>query len=202
MTGKPKNMGELFKTSFEDFELKGDSSDWSVLEMKLEKMEFFRFNLTCFNIYYASLIALTFLFSSGVLIDYFLVSKEDPIQESRNKNNGLQKGVHEDSNKNAVVFSKDKTTVKQKKVPSGEKKSENSKLISSKESKNSKEDKAVLSSTSVLLADTLSVDTLKGEAPVEKKVQKKEPKKKIIYITKQDTLIVVDSIKTKSKKKK
>jgi hypothetical protein len=47
---------DIFKAKFRNFESKPDAGEWESLNAKLTKVNFFKFNISSFNIYYATLI--------------------------------------------------------------------------------------------------------------------------------------------------
>jgi hypothetical protein len=68
-----KNIGDLFKDrlgSYEDdFNI---DQEWNEIELKLHKLNFFRFSLSNFNIYYCSIILASFLLTSTVFVKAFI----------------------------------------------------------------------------------------------------------------------------------
>ena len=190
MKTKPENIGEFFKQSLEDFEVKEQGSDWPALGLKLERLKFFTFSLTYFNIYYASIIALTFVFTSALIIDHFLISGNDIEVVKMNEVEQVQK---------------DGTYVTEKKTEYPSKENINSKNKESKSTKSLQEEgisdnkniSLISDSVAAILADSVKVLSIPTE---NKEGIKKIPKKRIIYITKQDTIIVIDTVKTKNRK--
>ena len=60
------NIGTLFSNTFEKHEISPDKEEWDMLSTTLQKRNFFRFNATQFNVYYASAIVFCFLVSSAL----------------------------------------------------------------------------------------------------------------------------------------
>jgi hypothetical protein len=191
MDSKPKNIGELFKNSLENFEVNGDSSDWIAMDMKLEKMKFFKFHFSSFNIYYASLIALTFLFSTAIAVHSFTKTRD---QNSENPENILQptsQSTISTKEKEEIFIDSVKQAYRKKNLPP-----------SSPSTTPVDQYSTIQNSPASSTADSIRPDSSKTITVTEKPFKKKEPQKKVIYITKQDTLVVVDSVKTNKHKKR
>jgi hypothetical protein len=72
------NLGDLFKKQVLNYQPEVSEEEWNSLEVKLKKINFLRFSLTNFNIYYCFMILSCFIFNSAIFVDYFLLHRENP----------------------------------------------------------------------------------------------------------------------------
>ena len=94
-----KNVDDLFRDKFFGHEVKLQKNRWIEMNNKISKIKFWKFNYSYFNIYYASIIALAFAFST-----YSLLKKDDAVLPNSDADNGIieESGVNfkaEDGNK-------------------------------------------------------------------------------------------------------
>jgi hypothetical protein len=71
------NLGDLFKKQVLNYQSEVSEEEWNTLEVKLKKINFLRFSLINFNIYYCLMILSFFIFNSAIFVDYFLLHRED-----------------------------------------------------------------------------------------------------------------------------
>ena len=64
----------MYEKTFTNFEQSSEKSGWWDIDGKVSQLNFFRFQFRNFNIYYATLIIITFLVSIGMGIDHFILS--------------------------------------------------------------------------------------------------------------------------------
>jgi len=71
------NLGDLFKKQVLNYQSEVSEEEWNSLEVKLKKINFLRFSITNFNIYYCLMILSCFIFNSSIFVDYFLLHSKD-----------------------------------------------------------------------------------------------------------------------------
>lgn len=214
MSKEYRNIGELYKERFEEFECPGDSSDWNELAYKLDKKEFFKFNISRFNIYYSSLIVITFILSVCVFVRHTILMEEDNNLETVNPVSGERRSAADLGS--AIEDDEQGETEVARKNPfyNG---SNDGYRDSDNETKNalpSREGTSSSGSGDAMKKDTLVrvlteskviTDTLKKTSAsdsISKVKPKVNPKpKKIVYITKQDTIVKYDTLRKKKRNK-
>ena len=78
MTGEKSGIGQLYRDTFSNFEMKeSNSSEWAAIETKLSYLNFMHFGLYNFNIYYALLIAGSIVLNIYLGINYFSAKQND-----------------------------------------------------------------------------------------------------------------------------
>jgi hypothetical protein len=73
------HLGNLFKKQIQNYQPEVTEEEWNTLELKLKKVNFLRFSLINFNIYYTLMLLSCFIFSGATFVDYFLLRRE-PLQ--------------------------------------------------------------------------------------------------------------------------
>ena len=204
MISERNKIDELFEGAFgESSPISGESTDWDSMEMKLETSRFYRFKISRFNIYYASLIALSFSFSLLVAVDYFFnkkpisASSVSTIEEQKDKSiNNI------DNNKSAEQqLLKDKNNSLEKKQPFSKTKENILEVASSSDKKNSGNNITFDTLSNIPLNEihTEPVNTTQPEVPLPKNQEKK---KRIVYVSKRDTIYNYDTLRVEKRKKK
>lgn len=193
MENNPKNIGDLFKTQLDSFSMEGSADEWVGLDMKLDKMSFFKFHLSHFNVYYAALIGICFSLSSAVFVDHFILHRD---AEALNPITTNEYNAPQEKTPALVITEKEKTnhTVERKEEIPQRKKSETAAI--EKQNKNSTAVQDVLQTN--IQKDITKEETV--EIPIKKEPIK--PTKKVVYITQQDTLVVYDTLTVKKRKNK
>ena len=205
MNKEDKNIGNLF-SELQNYKAEISEEEWLATEIKVREKNFFKFSLSNFNIYYCVLFLSSFVLSSIVFVDYFFLQ--------RNSDNHSIK-------KEAAIPAKDSSSIKsnaqnnnviQNNVASSNSTSSNSKpAIKTKELNNASEPNTLfINKDSVKLSNNAKPATSLQEHPTTTfsatanvdTATKKPKNKKIIYITRQDTLRVYDTLDTKNKTRK
>lgn len=200
------NIGELFSNTFEKHEIIPEREEWDMLSASLQKRNFFRFNATQFNVYYASTIVFCFLVCLGVGSHYTYTHF---IKPNKLVENSLD--TPSDSSKEAV--SKQRISVENQETANSESsslslhESKNATTASSSINKNGK-DEVKENQEVTTFSETLNrKDSIHVQAniPVHKPATKDSAKarpKRILYITKQDTILKFDTLHAPKQKKK
>ena len=206
MENTQDNIGTLFSNTFETHEIIPEREEWDMLSTTLQKRNFFRFNATQFNVYYASTIVFCFLACAGVGSHYTYTNFIKP-------NKQVESNLDNPSNSSLEVVSKQRISFENQDAANAESsslsshESKNAKIASSSINKNSKvevkENQEVISfSETVKRKDSVHVQ---ANIPVHKPITKdsiKAKPKRILYITKQDTILKFDTLHAPKQKKK
>ncbi len=189
METSPKNIGDLFKDKLENFSIEGNPNEWIALDMKLDKMSFFKFHLSHFNIYYAALIGICFSLSSAVFVDHFILERDN--KEVAKKSIATPK----EKTPSVVIPLEKEETNKEKQIththiPQVIEPKKNTELNRSEESQHASKNDV---KEDIIIQESIE-DPLK-QANV-------NPGKKVVYITQQDTLVVYDTLTVKKRKHK
>ena len=200
------NIGELFSNTFEKHEIIPKREEWDMLSATLQKRNFFRFNATQFNVYYASTIVFCFLVCLGVGSHYTytnFIKLNKPLE--------TRLGTLSDSSKEVVskrsmsVENREISNVESASLSSPENK--HAKNSSSSSNKNRKTEIKENQSINTVLETATRKDSvhLQANIPVHKPISKDSAKarpKRILYITKQDTILKFDTLHAPKQKKK
>jgi hypothetical protein len=186
---------KLFREKLGEASINSDNSEWLDIEQGLTRSRFMRFSLYHFNVYYASLICFTFLFSTAVFLRSYAIKQdlksgeEEPVSETQkeqfmNENSG-KKGITDTVN--GEMITKKKTITR-------------SELINKLKEGNKKE--VMADSLGKASGDNLNKTNEGDNKEVHKQYSKEVEEKEIIYITQQDTLIVIDTMKVSRKRQR
>ncbi len=74
MRKKIENIGDIFEEKFSGYSIETSAKDWLLLEKKVTKMNFLKFNPLKFNVYYLVTAVTTFVTATVVSVDYFFIS--------------------------------------------------------------------------------------------------------------------------------
>ncbi|MBO9699472.1 MAG: hypothetical protein J7604_04635 [Sporocytophaga sp.] len=204
----------IFRQGLENYEIQPDEDEWSAVDLALPRLNFFRFSFVNFNIYYCSLIVLCFLFSALSLIytlsgrnvkTQTVVAGEKGIIEyptfHKEDKTGLKQIIKEDkalaSQKVSEEKVKSKSVIKTKDL-TGNKNNENLNPITpqgiNQDTVGNKEK----------LQQSIKIDnpTLTDLSQPEQQKKKNVKNKRIVYITKQDTIVVIDTLSKRRPKRK
>ncbi len=210
-----KSIENIFKQGLENYEIQPDEDEWSAIDLALPRVNFFRFSFLNFNIYYCSLIVLGFLFSALTLI-YTLsernVSTQAAVSGEKKKNEFTTFDIHNDQKGSKQIKKVSKPSDSQK--VSVAKIKPNEVLITEVVSKNKSttelnshipldvnKDTLISKEESQHTIKEVNITTKELSQPEQQK--KKEVKeKRIVYITKQDTIIVIDTLSKRKPKRK
>lgn len=130
MKDKGKNIEQLFHESFKNFRIEPSSGVWRKISSKLVWQNFIRFNLNCFNVYYA--IGIIALGVAGVIILSDLSGREIKKQGTVTKENLIQKSsaeskittdsqeVKQQNNQGKIIMEGDKKTKTQSEAVDGD----------------------------------------------------------------------------------
>jgi hypothetical protein len=200
------NIGELFSNAFEKHEIIPEGEEWDMLSATLQKRNFFRFNATQFNVYYASTIVFCFLVCAGVGSHYTYTN-------FIKLNKQVESSLATPSDSSIEAITKQKISVENQEAANA--KSTSLPLVESKNAKTgssiiNKNDKVEAKENQVLETVSETVkrkDSVHVQAtiPVHKLVSKdsiKAKPKRILYITKQDTILKFDTLHAPKQKKK
>lgn len=206
MKNTQDNIGTLFSNTFEKHEIIPEREEWDMLSTTLQKRNFFRFNATQFNVYYASTIVFCFLVCASVGSHYTYTHFIKP-------NKPVETSLDAPSNSSKEAISKQRVSGKNQQITNTEssslplEESKNAKTSSSSINKNSKaevqENQVIATvSESVKRKDSVHVQ---ANVPVHKPIAKDSAKarpKRTLYITKQDTILKFDTLHAPKQKKK
>lgn len=202
MEEQEDTLGLLFKNSFEGHKPPLEEGEWDMLSNSLEKRNFFKFNPYQFNIYYASTILACFFICLGVGSHY--VYKQHPFSASNSETStvlsdtsathvlGEGKKIRaedpqeEFNSEPHVPYSR----VEEKKV---EKKPTEEKTVS--------EPSQVPSNSLTSKKDTITHSVVHKTNP-QPTIDSSKINKKVLYITKQDTIFKYDTVRTHKPRKK
>jgi len=205
----------IFRQGLENYEIQPDEEEWSAVDLALPRINFFRFSFVNFNIYYCSLIVLCFLFSALSLL-YTLSGRnvrtsaaitgekgkvEYPIIEKDEKAR-----LKQVNNKDGQFLSSQRESVEKVK----------SEVVIKTESKSRNKNNAEINSH---IPQRINQDTLGNKEKVQQSIQIDNPtltelsqpeqqkkknvkNKRIVYITKQDTIVVIDTLSKRRPKRK
>lgn len=204
----------IFRQGLENYEIQPDEDEWSAVDLALPRVNFFRFSFVNFNIYYCSLIVLCFLFSALSLI-YTLSGRNVRTETVFTGEKGkVEFPITENQDKAELKkINKDSRTLASQKI-SGEK--VKSKVVIKAESVSENKNKPELKSSIAKgnIQDTLE-NKEKMQQPInvdnppltelsqsEQQKKKDAKKKRIVYITKQDTIVVIDTLSKRKPKRK
>lgn len=176
MIDKEQNIDELFK-KLAHHTVSPKAEEWWVINKKLKRKEFLKFNISRFNIYYSTAIALAFVMSSALVLDNYLFNKvvDEPA---------------------SVVFKKDiNTNIENEKE-----------IITDKEAHTSVVDENVAEKGSAPVTrkhnkdNVHNADSCKSEASQAEKEQADKPK--VIIVQKVDVVVRDTVYKYETKKKR
>lgn len=210
-----RSIENIFKQGLGNYEIQPDEDEWSAIDLALPRVNFFRFSFVNFNIYYCSLIVLCFLFSALSLI-YTLsgrnVRTQTPVASEKKKNElatfdkdnqtGL-KQINKDSKplvsqKISIVKTKPKESLKTESVSNNKIRTTDQKsLIPVNINEDTLKDKEKLHQ-----ANKPDNSSVTESSQREQQKKKGDKKKRIVYITKQDTIVVIDTLSKRKPKRK
>ncbi|MCU0428483.1 MAG: hypothetical protein MUF42_00800 [Cytophagaceae bacterium] len=212
MSKEKGHIGKLYKDAFQHASLNSaqDDQDWAPISNRLDKKRFFRFSLTRFNIYYSSLIAISFLLLLFLLLksarreqgeaSYSTQSSDTSaslyqISSHHRSASGANPPVQENTGSIPAKTYPQKNVISQKSntvladannLPPDYKKLENT-ITKDSSIKNAAEiSSTYYKSDSLIVSNSVSV---------------RKPKK-IVYITRQDTIMVIDTLGPKKQRRK
>lgn len=184
---------DLYK---KDFEGKIEEDEWEDLALKLEEVNFYHFRFVRFNIYYCSLIILTFLFSAGVFVDHYFFGEDQASKEQATgspafieKKSAVTETINDSAGKAISALPKKK----KKNTPTPISKVAKSSLIISDDPINTPSGNKEESPSK---SDPYIEPALKKDS-----ILKKKPKN-VVYITRQDTIVIYDTLITEEEIKK
>jgi len=210
MTESDKNISQLLKSHLSKNESFIEKDEWKLTEIELYKKKFYKFSFSYFNIYYASVLVCTFLFTLTAGIIYF--SRLNDFTTLSSKEKRLKKNDTSILETNDVVLQneerpeKETPTRKNSQRPMKKQKGQGEKVI---ENLNPLSNHLPTIDSSNLMDDSknkgaselLKTYTKKdSDNSVKKTVPKQETK--VIYITKQDTIFKYDTLRVKKGKDK
>ncbi|WP_028981795.1 hypothetical protein [Sporocytophaga myxococcoides] len=203
----------IFKKGLENYEIQPDEDEWSAVDLALPRVNFLRFSFVNFNIYYCSLIVLCFLFSALSLI-YTLSGRNARTHATvAGEKERIEYPAFDKSGKTETekINENSKSLATQKVSVVKEKPKEVLKTESLSKDKNNPE--LNLQIPKAIKQDSLEnkekthplkvENTIITESSQPEQQKKKDAKKKrIVYITKQDTIIVIDTLSKRKLKRK
>jgi hypothetical protein len=198
-----KHIGQVYKEAFDGYEENITSTEWSKMESKLNRKRFFLFSFRYFNIYYCSLIAiLCLLIFTTLLPDQYPDAKNaekvvtnDSISEKNNSFITHEESVasaHSDPNKKD---SENRSGLQYR--PSNVDTSASLNKFENVEMGNTYKRDSSLSNTNSQIINNNKINPNLGVDSA-----KAKQSRKVVYITKQDTLFVTDTITVKKKGRK
>jgi hypothetical protein len=197
--GNKKDIGDLYKDEYSELKADPDRAVWDSIEFEVEEKKFYRFIWNQFNIYYLSSIV---LFSALAIFSFVRVVSYNGAQPTLNSIY-----IPQDSIANESSPSTDKSlSVKEKEnsIPSIKsivRKNTISPLNENRDlsSEKGQEDVHAQSLGKLEVKDSLVVPMLPPSVvpvPV-----KKEPKRRVVIIEQRDTIIQIDTLKSKKRRK-
>jgi len=206
MENTQDTIGTLFSNTFEKHEIMPEREEWDMLSTTLQKRNFFRFNATQFNVYYASTIIFCFLVCLGVGSHYTYTNFIKPNKQvETNLGSSSDSSIEAVSKQSISVENQEAANAKSSSLSLNE--SKNAKAISSNINKKDKveaKENQVLATVSETVKRKDSVQ-VQANIPVHKPIIKdsiKAKPKRILYITKQDTILKFDTLHAPKQKKK
>jgi hypothetical protein len=182
-----QDIGDLYKNEFEDAPFEFDKTNWVTIQPQLDKMQFFRFSFFKFNIYYVSVIAFSFLFSAYTMIRFVSGNKK---QTTENISVITSDSVVIDS-EDTIVYRTEQRSFS----GSNSAKRKPSDYINIIKPDHYIDESIEKTDDSLLITKINTNQTEIKETPVAtKKSDGTDEKTDILYITKQDTIVVVDTI--------
>lgn len=194
-----KNIGMLFKSKLQNYEAQVEHEEWDQLGMKLDRMRFFRFSISHFNIYYCSAIALCLFLSSAVFIKEVFYDRGNlSLVQPSSINRENAPFIIKDSSvlKTKTEVSKIETPQKTSSVPP----KINEPEVDAFSQKETERDtiNEIISSPAPQPKDTILSDSV---IPQEKSIEALKSKN-VVHIIKQDTIIVLDTLSKKKTKRR
>ncbi|HSZ72681.1 MAG TPA: hypothetical protein VK750_08385 [Cytophagaceae bacterium] len=187
-----QNIDDLFK-GLQDESLEPDTLQFEDMDIRLEKMRFYRFGWKHFNIYHTSIIALSFIMTLYVFTDYILHKR---VYVERYENSPLADTAvivpSEQPNEKGIFLSSKKSSVARKQ----------SFVTSSSEISQDSSSLLKVDSTAIKVNDEHLVVV---EPTIQKRtdsivVPKIAKLKKTVYINKRDTIVKYDTTRVVKKK--
>lgn len=200
---KMKNdIGELFGNAFEKHKVSPEKEEWDMLSTTLQKRNFFRFNATQFNVYYASSIIFCFLVCIGVGSHY---AYNNVLKQEKESETISSAPVSVSSSQNTSILNDQETVERNVQIFDSKVKIENKNIDKSLD----KLEKEVVRGQLVnqKMKDSKGNDTLQLKSNVNTHSASVidsiiEKPKRVLYITKQDTIVKFDTLKLSRQKKK
>jgi cytoskeletal protein RodZ len=217
MANDKENIGDIYQKAFQDagWDDPEDEQDWNAIAFQLDKKRFFRFSWTRFNIYYSALIVLSFLFMIFLFVRNIVIEKEnsdsrrntpavisDSLGSERNSIQTPDATQNNDAKKTSENVNVQKTnSYPGTQIPSGKNQintADQNQSVNDNVSKTT--DSTVTSSNSLNTKPDTSVLNKEKSVVVQNPAPKKP--KKIVYITQQDTIKIVDTLRSKKLRNK
>jgi len=211
MNKESKDIGNLFKSGLQDFKADISEEEWLATEIKVRGKNFFRFSASNFNIYYCALFLTSFALSSIVFVDYFFlrektgsntVKEEVLAPQIKQEVSAPQKNSLPDNNSKENGGIGNNSTSKEPNPNSAKPLKETNysiknNLISSQDSIK-KVNNSISASPATVQDNNISSAINNADSST---IQKPKTKK-IVYITRQDTVRVYDTLDAKKTKKR
>jgi hypothetical protein len=201
----------IFRKGLENYKIEPEEEEWTALNLTLPRLNFFKFSFYTFNIYYCSLIVLCFLFSTFSLL-FTLSGKysrsERFVERSERKENSNNPLLNKSELTSTIQIEEEKEAEATRKLPELEKNEEKiskTKVLSKNtnntestpvSSKRTKEPLVNGEDNLLKLERSETTEITQGEQPME--LNKK--KKRVVYITRQDTIVVIDTLRRPKRK--
>ncbi len=203
MNKDSKDIGDLFKSGLQNYKAEISEEEWLATEIQIKGKNFFRFSVSNFNIYYCTLFLTSFVLSSIVFVDYYFgkgKAASYPVKEEVIV--PLKNSLPEDNSKQNTMAGDNGTTIRY--TTSSKKPAKKTSCSAN----NSPQNNLVISQDTVKKNDNVILTPVENTTIPSVKstdsaatIQKPKPKK-IIYITRQDTVRVYDTLDAKKTRKR
>lgn len=217
MANDKENIGDIYQKAFQDagWDDPEDEQDWNAIALQLDKKRFFRFSWTRFNIYYSGLIVLSFLLIIFLFVRHIVIEKEDSdlrhntpslISDSLGSERNSIQSSDATQNNDAKKTSENVTIQKTNSYPGTQIPSEKNQVNATDQNQSVKDnisknvDSVISNSNSLAVKPDTSVLNKEKSVVVQNPAPKKP--KKIVYITQQDTIKIVDTLRSKKLRNK
>ncbi len=194
---KKKDIGKLYGEQFQNFEAPVSSQEWLAVKAGLGKSKLLALHVTHFKVYYVA--AAVVAGSSGVatgVYQYYTNSKSDTPKDPKQNEMIIQPAVKDEKTDSTIHFEEGVNNMhkkeKKEEVNNSEEKN-NSQNILSVDTMNNSIDKSIPVGTE---------DNKNNKADTSSVIRSQTPPKRVIYVSKTDTIVVSDTLTEPPKKKR
>ena len=189
MQNKINDIGELLKTRLGSVEIEGKRNGWADMDRNIKRIKFFKFDPYEFNIYYASIIVLTFIFAAVTLTRHFMLYDMSSVDSNiAPVATGSATSSDTSNATNVIPFLIQKKNYKKN-------------YFSSPQNADSIEVLHKTTSEDYIQSEEILEDSVPGFSAPEKTTES-PVEKRTVYITKQDTIFIVDTLDKPDKRRK
>jgi|GEM_PF-2557017 len=194
-----QDIGDFYKNKFEEAPFDFDKTNWMAIQPQLDKIQFLRFAFFRFNVYYLSVIVLSFLFSAYLLVH--IISTDRNRNRSNTQNNAVNKSDSVVHDNEEVILSRTNNESMSGGNVAKRKPSSYINIMKpdhySEEAQEEEVDSSYMSNLNLI-----QPKAKENQIAADKEKKITEEKVDILYITKQDTIVVVDTVSSATAKRR